>query len=255
MPPHSQQLLTQIVFGDHMGDHMGTLKVSRQNRVCKVLLCFIDPRVRKIRIEASSCPGIFSRTLHFYYVASSPGSPLSHRSPKSIALRLDHFESRSPLRMRIWILIIGTGVDKCLLVRRIRQRPFKRWRISSSSNFSTVWYAPSLIMYVWFHVRVAAKNAWTRQEEREKREKEDTMLWLILLYHTSLWLVSLNHTWTTDRTRYPTNVYRRGFGTFLSISGVRDREKQLSTATGTCWLHTRLSLHRFSQIIIMTWRN
>jgi len=43
-----------------------------------VLLCFIDPRVRKIRNEASSCPGIFSRTLRFYYVASSPGSPLPH---------------------------------------------------------------------------------------------------------------------------------------------------------------------------------
>ena len=41
-----------------------------------VLLCFIDPRVRKIRNEASSCPGIFSRTLHFYYVASSPVLPL-----------------------------------------------------------------------------------------------------------------------------------------------------------------------------------
>ena len=37
----------------------------------KVLLCFIDPRVRKIRNEASSCPGIFSRTVRFYYVASS----------------------------------------------------------------------------------------------------------------------------------------------------------------------------------------
>ena len=44
--------------------------------ILSVLLCFIDPRVRKIRIEASSCPGIFSRTLRFYYVASSPGSPL-----------------------------------------------------------------------------------------------------------------------------------------------------------------------------------
>ena len=39
---------------------------------------FIDPRVRKIRNEASSCPGIFSRTLRFYYVANSPGSPLPH---------------------------------------------------------------------------------------------------------------------------------------------------------------------------------
>ena len=45
-----------------------------------VLLCFIDPRVtvRKIRNEASSCLGIFSSTLRFYYVASSPGSPLPH---------------------------------------------------------------------------------------------------------------------------------------------------------------------------------
>jgi len=42
------------------------------------LLCFIDPRVRKIRNEASSCPGIFSKTLRFYYVASFPGSPLPH---------------------------------------------------------------------------------------------------------------------------------------------------------------------------------
>jgi len=42
-----------------------------------VLLCFIDPRVRKIRNEASSCPVIFSRTLRFYNVASSPSSPSS----------------------------------------------------------------------------------------------------------------------------------------------------------------------------------
>jgi len=38
-----------------------------------VLLCFIDPRVRKIRNEASSFPGIF----HFYYVASSPNKSLT----------------------------------------------------------------------------------------------------------------------------------------------------------------------------------
>jgi len=37
---------------------------------CSVLLCFIDPRVRKVRNKASSCPGIFSRTLRFYYVSS-----------------------------------------------------------------------------------------------------------------------------------------------------------------------------------------
>ena len=42
------------------------------------LIRFIDPRVGKIRNEASSCPGIFSRTLRFYYVASSPGSPPPH---------------------------------------------------------------------------------------------------------------------------------------------------------------------------------
>jgi len=31
--------------------------------VCCVLLCFINPRVRKIRNEASSCLGIFSRVM------------------------------------------------------------------------------------------------------------------------------------------------------------------------------------------------
>ena len=54
-----------------------------------VLFCFIEPKVKKIRNNASSCrgpgcvlpcfiktilgkcPGIFSRTLHVYYVASS----------------------------------------------------------------------------------------------------------------------------------------------------------------------------------------
>jgi len=40
--------------------------------------CFIKPRVRKNRNEAFNCPGIFSRTLRFYYVATSPGSPLPH---------------------------------------------------------------------------------------------------------------------------------------------------------------------------------
>jgi len=39
-----------------------------------VLLCFINLMVRKIGNEASSCPGIFSRTLRFYYFASSPKS-------------------------------------------------------------------------------------------------------------------------------------------------------------------------------------
>jgi len=43
-----------------------------------VLLCFVKLGVRKIRNETSSCPGIFSRTLRFYYFASSHGSPLPH---------------------------------------------------------------------------------------------------------------------------------------------------------------------------------
>ena len=46
-----------------------------------VLLCFIDPRVRKIRNEASSCPGIFSRTLRFSYVVAHPAL---HRNFKGI---------------------------------------------------------------------------------------------------------------------------------------------------------------------------
>jgi len=70
--------------------------------------CFINPRVRKIRNEASSCPGIFSRTLRVYYVASSPGSPLTHlldrhrklvgcsaipaRSCKNLKKRFEHIE-------------------------------------------------------------------------------------------------------------------------------------------------------------------
>jgi len=36
--------------------------IRNGHRWC-VLLCFVDPRVRKIRNKASSCPGIFSRTL------------------------------------------------------------------------------------------------------------------------------------------------------------------------------------------------
>jgi len=57
-----------------------TLKISLLNGLEDegALLCFIDPRVRKIKNEVSSYPGIFSRTLRFYYVASSPRSPLPH---------------------------------------------------------------------------------------------------------------------------------------------------------------------------------
>jgi len=49
----------------------------KPTRVC-VLLCSIDPRVRKIRNEASSCSGIFFCILCVYFVASSPSSPLPH---------------------------------------------------------------------------------------------------------------------------------------------------------------------------------
>ena len=60
----------------HMNKTIHTLTVIAIMIELSVLRCFIDPRLRKIRNEASSCPGIFSRNLRFYYVASSPGSPL-----------------------------------------------------------------------------------------------------------------------------------------------------------------------------------
>jgi len=49
-----------------------------RNENFKGVLYFIDPKVSKIRTEVSSCPEIFSITLRFNYVASSPGSPLPH---------------------------------------------------------------------------------------------------------------------------------------------------------------------------------
>jgi len=61
-----------------------------------VSLYFIDPRVKKIRNEASSYPGIFSRTLRFYFVASSPGSVWLYFSMSSFSF--SHF---SFLRHRI----------------------------------------------------------------------------------------------------------------------------------------------------------
>ena len=61
-----------LITGLH---HLIFLGKQAQHRV---LLCFIDLRVGKISNEASSCPGISSRTLRFYYVAGSPGSPLPY---------------------------------------------------------------------------------------------------------------------------------------------------------------------------------
>ena len=75
-PPSSTHLFTAFICAwlSHRLSMPGVITVVR------VLLCFIDQRVRKIRNKASSCPGIFSRarTLRFYYVANSPGSPLPH---------------------------------------------------------------------------------------------------------------------------------------------------------------------------------
>ena len=45
--------------------------------VVVVFLGFIDLKVRKVRNEASSRPGIFSRTLHFNQVANSTPPSLS----------------------------------------------------------------------------------------------------------------------------------------------------------------------------------
>jgi len=75
-----------MINPEHLFKHLRPKKLSWRTAfvlfwfsapVC-VLLCLIEPRERKIRNEASSCPGIFSKTLRFYYVASSPGSPLPH---------------------------------------------------------------------------------------------------------------------------------------------------------------------------------
>jgi len=52
--------------------------LSTKKRSAQGSICFINPRVKEIRNEASSCPEIFSRTVCFYYVASSPSSPLPH---------------------------------------------------------------------------------------------------------------------------------------------------------------------------------
>jgi len=51
-------------FYSNIGESLCT--VTPDNKGVCVLLCFINPRVMKIRHETSSCPGIFSRTLRFY---------------------------------------------------------------------------------------------------------------------------------------------------------------------------------------------
>ena len=52
---HNQQLQYIFIYSNHECPINGRC----------VLLCFIVPSVRKTRSEASSCPGIFSRTLRF----------------------------------------------------------------------------------------------------------------------------------------------------------------------------------------------
>jgi len=86
LPPY--QVSTQCLSSSDWQGVGGVLDVcisvqcthSACQKLCfvDVLLCFIDPRVRKMINEAFSCLGIFSRTLRFYYVASSPSSPLPH---------------------------------------------------------------------------------------------------------------------------------------------------------------------------------
>jgi len=74
------RLLTPYSDGDHITPQDAQAYALGRFRVYiftwqgagGVLLCFIDLRVRRIGNEASSCPGIFSRTLLFYYVSSSP---------------------------------------------------------------------------------------------------------------------------------------------------------------------------------------
>jgi len=61
-----------------------------------VLICFIDPRVRKNKNEASSCPGIFSRTLRFGHAASGGAlapEPLRTTGvgPEVIVVQFCHF--------------------------------------------------------------------------------------------------------------------------------------------------------------------
>ena len=72
-------LKTYCIANSHSSKYEFKKLVSKKKmeriRVCKrqherrqndrVLLCWIDPRVRKIRNDASSCPGILSRTLRF----------------------------------------------------------------------------------------------------------------------------------------------------------------------------------------------
>jgi len=74
-----------------------------------VLLCFIDPRVRKIRNKASSGPGIFSRTLRFGCAASGgalapePATRLRGRTrvPTDFSSLLSYF-TRFFLRLNVF---------------------------------------------------------------------------------------------------------------------------------------------------------
>jgi len=73
------------ILGHASPSNQVSLTVTTKKRsltlVC-VLLCFIDRRVRNIRNEASSCLGIFSSTLRFYYMASFHGTPVTVSSKK-----------------------------------------------------------------------------------------------------------------------------------------------------------------------------
>ena len=70
-----------------------------------MLLCFIDLKVRKIRNEASSCPGIFSRTLCFNYVPSSSAPPLPFTDELRLCSDGVQFESFRPMMMIAYIIL------------------------------------------------------------------------------------------------------------------------------------------------------
>jgi len=62
---HVRGIAHNVCSVTHSDDHSTVLiqPVPGKMRPKIVLLCFIDPRVRKFENEASSCPGIFVSTL------------------------------------------------------------------------------------------------------------------------------------------------------------------------------------------------
>jgi len=86
-----------------------------------LLLCFINPRVRTIRKEASgySCPGIFSRTLRCYFVASSPSSHFPHLHIKLVGCSEILFipASNDTIKCKVTFIISGHIKIKLIDIR------------------------------------------------------------------------------------------------------------------------------------------